>query len=276
LKHRHPKSTVRPSDAAVYDRGVTDPVVTRVAGSTEPEWRRYEKQIRDYLIERCGKQANIEYDVKVAGKLSGVDRQADIWVTGIFAGFIDDGTAIVDCKFFSKKVDVKDVEAFIGMVEDVDADFGVMFTTEGYTDAARRRVRRGIRLRVVPPLQLAEVDEELDEIYESLYRVTRDGEYTATYFDHEPYGQAGYEIAYRSRHVHRTLYAGPELHWTDEEGKTEVATLLLRDYLDDEPSSDLVNAFVAKIAADWDYDTEWRVEVPDLDDLAREHGVRHS
>jgi hypothetical protein len=174
-------------------------------------WRRYEQQIRDYLIERCGDQAKIEYDVKVVGKLSGAPRQADIWVTGMFAGFIEDGTALVDCKYFSKKVDVMDVEEFIGMVEDVDADFGVLFTTEGYTDTARRRVRRGIRLRVVPPLQLAEVDEERDEIYESLYRVTRDGEYTATYFDHEPYGHAGYAITYDSKHAHRAIHSGHPL-----------------------------------------------------------------
>src|SRR4051812_33124560 len=81
-------------------------------GPIDPAWKRYEKQIRDYLIDKCGDQAEISYDQKVRGTLSGIERQADIWVTGIFAGFVEDGTALVDCKHFSTNVDVKEVEAF--------------------------------------------------------------------------------------------------------------------------------------------------------------------
>ena len=38
---------------------------------------------------------------------------------------------IVDCKCLFKKIDVKDVETFIGLVEDVNAEFGLLITTSG-------------------------------------------------------------------------------------------------------------------------------------------------
>jgi hypothetical protein len=44
----------------------------------------------------------------------------------------------VDCKCFTRNVDVKAVEVFIGLVEDVGTDFGLIVTTEGYSPAARR------------------------------------------------------------------------------------------------------------------------------------------
>lgn len=245
----------------------------RLDESGEPAWRRYEKQIRDYLVEKCGDHAEISYDKAVDGKLSGVARQADIWVTGIFAGFIEDGTALVDCKYFSRKVDVKQVESFIAMVEDVDADFGVMFTAQGYTEAATRRVRRGIRLRVVPPLQLAEVDEDLGAIYEMLHRVTSDGVYSAGFFDHEPYGDSGCSVTYASERAMRNLYTGDDLHWADDTGKADVARLVLGDYLDEPPDAELIRTFVDTVAKDWTDDAEWEIAVPKLDRLAKVRGV---
>jgi hypothetical protein len=241
---------------------------------TDPAWRRYERQIRDYLLAKCGPSAEIAYDKAVHGELSGVPRQADIWVAGIFAGFVEDGTAIVDCKYFSRKVDVKHVEAFIAMVEDVNADFGVMFTTQGYTQAAMNRVRRGIRLRVVPTLQLAEFDEDLEAIYEVLDRVTSEGTYSARFFDHEPYGDAGCSVAYESERTSRNLYVGKHLDWSDDSGKADVGRIVLGDYLDRPPGADLIDAFVETVAKDWVDHGEWEITVPELDRLARSYGLR--
>jgi hypothetical protein len=38
----------------------------------------------------------------------------------------------------------------------------------------------------------------------------------------------------------------------------------------------LITAFVEDIAGGWDVDTEWHIAVPELDALARAHGVSHS
>ena len=58
---------------------------------------------------------------------------------------------IVDCKRYGTRVDIKDVEALAGLVEDVGADMGLLVTTEGFTQGAKARAEaeRGIRIEVV-------------------------------------------------------------------------------------------------------------------------------
>ena len=60
-------------------------------------------------------------------------------------------TLVVDCKRRAAPIDVKDVDSFIGLVEDVGADVGMMVTTDGSTAGARDRARavRGVRLEVM-------------------------------------------------------------------------------------------------------------------------------
>jgi hypothetical protein len=75
---------------------------------------------------------------------------------------------VVDCKRYGSNVDIKDVEAFIGLVEDVGAGIGLLVTTEGFTQGAINRVasERGIHIDVVrvedlpgwePPLVVCEL-----------------------------------------------------------------------------------------------------------------------
>jgi hypothetical protein len=45
----------------------------------------------------------------------------------------------VDCKCFASKVDVKDLEAFIGMLENVGVTLGMLFTTIGVTPGVERQ-----------------------------------------------------------------------------------------------------------------------------------------
>jgi hypothetical protein len=52
-----------------------------------------------------------------------VTRQVDVYVRGSFAN-IGEATMAVDCKCFSRTVDVKDVEMVMGLVDDVGADLG--------------------------------------------------------------------------------------------------------------------------------------------------------
>ena len=106
---------------------------------------------------------------------SGVrQRQVDILVRSHLPG-VPDNLMVVDCKRYGTKVDVDDVESFIGMVEDIGAPLGMLVTTEGYTDGAIRRAEaaRGLDVQVIgvdelpqwePPLITCEVcDEALPE-----------------------------------------------------------------------------------------------------------------
>jgi hypothetical protein len=60
----------------------------------------------------------ITTDAKLTGRLSEVPRQIDILIEGNVSG-VAPVTIALDCKCFSKKVDVKHVEAFLGMVDDI-------------------------------------------------------------------------------------------------------------------------------------------------------------
>lgn len=75
--------------------------------------------------------------MKLEGRLSGVKRQADIVLRR--KKFGRESVTVFEAKFYSKKVDVKDVDSFVGFLDDVGADQGVLYTNVGFSDAAKRR-----------------------------------------------------------------------------------------------------------------------------------------
>jgi len=122
----------------------------------QPAWKMYERQIYKRLRARAAPGATITFDEdgkqRLPGRFSEVGRQVDVLVRGKFAGLDHEQIMIVDCKHFSRRVDVKAVEAFAGMMEDVNAPLGVLITNEGFTKAAQRRAAhvRGMALDIVP------------------------------------------------------------------------------------------------------------------------------
>jgi hypothetical protein len=114
------------------------------------EWRRYEAQIADWARQLVGDTAEVQTNVKMPGRQSGVDRQVDVLVTGAFAGgAVKSATAVIDAKLYGRKLNVSEVGAFASLVEDVGADFGVLVTNEGFSAAAQRLAqRRRIRLQI--------------------------------------------------------------------------------------------------------------------------------
>src|SRR5260221_12447543 len=87
------------------------------------KWRRFEDLVAS--VQRAFAQnAEVSTNVKVRGKDSGTERQIDIAVrkkVGQFDLFI-----AIDCKDYSEKVDVKDVETVMGLVADVGANQGAI------------------------------------------------------------------------------------------------------------------------------------------------------
>lgn len=101
------------------------------------DWKEYENIV---LIEcqRVFFNANIQYNIFVDGLFSKRKRQIDI--------FIKDKNGlvyIVDAKRYNTKVDVKDVESFIGMVKDVGGNYGIIVSEKGFTKAAINRTHIG-------------------------------------------------------------------------------------------------------------------------------------
>jgi hypothetical protein len=59
----------------------------------------------------------------------------------------------VDCKLWSRKVAIDDVDRFVGFLADVGTDLGLLVTNVGFTEAARDRAagERGVKIDVVRP-----------------------------------------------------------------------------------------------------------------------------
>ncbi len=106
-------------------------------------WKDYEQYIHSHFV-KLYPDAKITHNAKKLGFLSKVERQIDILIEGTIAGY--NLIIVIDCKYFNKKVDVKTVEEFIGFLQDVKANKGVLITNIGYTPAAQNRAINAIPL----------------------------------------------------------------------------------------------------------------------------------
>jgi len=124
-------------------------------GMRLPEWKLYERQIYAKLKAGVAADAEVTFDERgtqrLPGRFSEVDRQIDVIVRGTFAGLPGIHTLIVDCKLFGRRLDVTHVEAFAGLLDDVNVTMGLLVTGEGFSEAAMRRAAatRGMQLDVV-------------------------------------------------------------------------------------------------------------------------------
>lgn len=116
----------------------------------------YENGVADILAYVAGDAAVVERNVKMQGFKSGKKRQIDVKVSGTVFG-ARGATMVVDCKRYAKPVDVNNVGMFVGLVEDVCADIGLLVTTVGISQAALRYAQkvRGIQLEILPLEELA-------------------------------------------------------------------------------------------------------------------------
>jgi restriction endonuclease len=100
------------------------------------DWQEYELEIGEQ-IRAAYPSAQITRDAKLVGKFSKVERQIDLLIEEHASDFAF--RIVVDAKYRGRKIDVGDVEAFIGLTRDVEAHTGMMVALEGYTPAAVNR-----------------------------------------------------------------------------------------------------------------------------------------
>ncbi len=93
----------------------------------------------------------------IVGQMSGVKRQIDVLIDARHATD-NSRRVIVDAKLRKRKIDVKDVEAFRGLMADVGATHGYLVTSSGYTRAAEKRAQIEASIRIVPPNRLENFD----------------------------------------------------------------------------------------------------------------------
>jgi hypothetical protein len=110
-------------------------------------WRKYERKIYEELS-NIFVDCDFQFDDLIFGKYSKTDRQIDIAIRGEIGG--NNVLGIIECKYFANNIDVKIVESFIGMIDDVQANFGLIITNKGFSDAARNRAtQKNLKLEII-------------------------------------------------------------------------------------------------------------------------------
>jgi hypothetical protein len=99
-------------------------------------WKEYEEEIIDYFRSEYP-DARITPNGSIVGRFSKIERQIDLLIEEQASDF--SFRIVVDAKLRNKRVDVNDVEQFLGLARDVGADVGVLISPEGYSQAAINR-----------------------------------------------------------------------------------------------------------------------------------------
>ncbi|HWC58016.1 MAG TPA: restriction endonuclease [Candidatus Paceibacterota bacterium] len=97
------------------------------------DWKKYEKEIFNEF-KLAYPDAKISYNQKLLGKYSKKKRQIDVLIE--FTSAQEKIKLIVDGKYYNKKVDVKEVESFMSMAKDVEAQQAILITNKGFSKAA--------------------------------------------------------------------------------------------------------------------------------------------
>lgn len=119
---------------------------TTTTSPTTPEprprrrWQDYEQEVYEALRVSYP-DADIVRDAKILGRNSKKKRQVDVLIRSNVASFSI--TIAVEAKYLSRKINVKDVESFEGMMRDIGADHGLLITEAGFSQAAIDRARNG-------------------------------------------------------------------------------------------------------------------------------------
>ncbi len=101
------------------------------------DWKSYEDQVCE-VCKRVFINSEVVQNTYIKGLFSKRERQIDVLVKNF-----QKKTLIVDAKHYKKKVDIKTVEYFIGMLKDVNVDYGIIISDVGFTKSAINRAHKG-------------------------------------------------------------------------------------------------------------------------------------
>ena len=122
----------------------------------EGDWHQYEAYIFGSLQRRFP-EARVLPNAHLPGIKCGKMRQIDVLVERSLGEF--DLKIAFDCKCYKRKVNVNDVERFLGMLDDIRVSKGVLVTTKGYSKTAYARAQREPRdvdLQILTPDRLSQ------------------------------------------------------------------------------------------------------------------------
>jgi hypothetical protein len=120
-------------------------------------WELYERMIARMISDQLSTDLCVTPNARIVGKISGRSRQIDVLIETRHTTN-SSMRVIVDAKRWRRKINVADVEAFRGMMEDVGATHGYLVCPNGYSRAAETRAQRLVSIRIVPLSHLENFD----------------------------------------------------------------------------------------------------------------------
>jgi hypothetical protein len=122
-----------------------------------PGWELYERMIARMFADQIPTEYCVTPNARLTGRISKRSRQVDVLID-LRHDTDNSRRVIVDAKQRKRKVDVKEVEAFRGLMEDVGATHGYLVCANGYTKSAERRAQSCVSIRLVPLGHLGDFD----------------------------------------------------------------------------------------------------------------------
>jgi hypothetical protein len=167
----------------------------------EQKWKQFEALVAKIQSDLAGEGAQVTLNDKILGK-TGVLRQIDISIRSKAGQFTF--LVVIDCKDYGRPLDVKDVEEFIGMAQDVGAHRAALVSAKGYSETAKARAK------------MAQVD---------LYTVVDTGDHpwrmnvsVPALYQHAIMTEIGIEQVCRSRYAADAEIAIPDIEIFDMNG----------------------------------------------------------
>jgi hypothetical protein len=119
-----------------------------MAMSQDIKWRDYERIIGELIANNSDLEVSVTRNAKIKGHITGVWRQIDVLIDARWE--IDFSRRIViEAKYYRRKLNVKDIEAFEGMLKDCGASRGIIFCPNGYSEAALKRAQDKILIQIL-------------------------------------------------------------------------------------------------------------------------------
>jgi hypothetical protein len=114
-----------------------------------PSWELYERMIARLIADQLTTDLCVTPNARIVGRISGRSRQVDVLIDSRH-DTDNSRRIIVDAKKRRRKIDVRDVETFQGLMEDVGATHGYLICPSGHTKAAEKRAQMAVSIRIVP------------------------------------------------------------------------------------------------------------------------------
>jgi hypothetical protein len=122
-----------------------------------PDWEVYERLVARMMADQLSTEYCVTPNAHVMGKISRRSRQLDVLID-LRHDTDNSRRIIVDAKKRKRKIDVKDIEAFRGVMEDVGATHGYIVCPVGHTKGAEMRAQQLVSIRLLPLDRLENFD----------------------------------------------------------------------------------------------------------------------